>query len=416
MIDSNQDIHYKLKVTFPTDPISIENRLRSIDPIQYGKSRNYIDGAVTLLSPYIARGYLSTKQVFAYVSSLGYKPYQISKFVQELAWRDYFQEVWRNKGNQLFSDLKQLQPNILHNQIPKGILKETIHTGIPAIDKELEEFYKTGYLHNHVRMYIASIICNVGGAYWKQPSQWMYYHLLDADFASNTCSWQWVSGAFSSKKYVANQENINRYLKTNDSQTYLDKSYEEILQFTSIPRELETRVDWDLTEAYESTKRWFELKKISDLSEGINNRFFDVTNPLIIDPSLPVFLYDFYNLDPNWKKDTKANRIFILRPHFFKLYPSSPKTMDFIYSLSQNIEDIKFFWGEWNDLLAQTKDYRIDFFWKEHPTNKEYVGKEEPRDWLFPKVTGYFPSFFAYWKKCEKFWIHEDDRNPSLFQ
>ncbi|WP_291880724.1 FAD-binding domain-containing protein [Leptospira sp.] len=405
-----------MKVSFPTDPISIQKRIQSIDPIKYGSSRNYIDGAVSLLSPYIARGYISTKQIFEHVSCLGHKPYQITKFVQELTWRDYFQQVWRNKGELLFQDLKQPQPGTRHYKIPKSILNGHVQTGIPGINRELLDFYETGYLHNHVRMYIASLVCNIGGAYWKKPSEWMYYHLLDADAASNTCSWQWVSGSFSSKKYIANQENINKYLKTNDHFTYLDRSYEEIPKFNFCPEELEELFDWDLTNVYRETEKWIESKISNQNPEDRIYSHSYPNFPLDLDPSLPVLLYDFYNLDPNWKKNIRANRIFMLRPHFFRKFPSSPKTMDFIFALSKNIPKIKFFWGEWEDLLHQLNSARPEIYWKEHPTNIEYIGNEEGRNWIFPEVSGYYPSFFTYWKKCEKIWDRKNLSNqPSLF-
>ncbi|EOQ88716.1 FAD binding domain of DNA photolyase [Leptospira yanagawae serovar Saopaulo str. Sao Paulo = ATCC 700523] len=405
-----------MKVTFPTDLKSIEVRLHSVNPILYGSSRNYIDGAVSLLSPYIARGFISTKQVFDFVSNLGFKPYQITKFVQELTWRDYFQEVWRNKGDLLFQDLKHPQPNVLHRKTPKAILKSSLGTGIPGIDRELLDFYENGYLHNHVRMYIASIVCNFGGAYWKQPSQWMYYHLLDADLASNTCSWQWVSGSFSSKKYIANQENINRYLKTDDHNTFLDHSYEDLMNTKEIPKELLELSDFDLSLAFQSTKQWFYEKKKQFEDKKIETIFTDTYEGLGLDQNLPICIYDFYQLDPHWKKDLNCNRIFLMRPHFYQEFPSSPKTLEFIYELSKNIPSIKFLWGEWDTIFKYVKDQNPKIFFKEHPTNKEYVGFQEERDWIFPEAKGYFPSFFMYWKKCEKFWIRKGVPNqPTLF-
>jgi deoxyribodipyrimidine photo-lyase len=391
-----------MKCSFPTDLPSIESRLSSVDPIAYGNSRNYIDGAVTTLSPYISRGFLSTKQVFDRIRSLDVKHYKVSKFLQELAWRDYYQQIWIHKGEEISLDLKQSQPLVKHNRLPKCIFENSIATGIQGIDRELTDFYENGYLHNHVRMYLAAIICNVGGAHWKMPSEWMYYHLLDADYASNTCSWQWVAGAFSSKKYIANQENINRYLKTNEMGTYLDKSYEEIGMFDKIPDELVETVEWDRNSAYESTKIWF-IDKLKYLTNESNSIIFtDKYENLKLDSKLPLYLYDFYNIDPYWHKEETANRILLLRPSFFKKYPCSPKTLDFVFGLSQNIPSLQIFWGEWEDLSNFVIQDNGNVVWKEHPTNKGFIGTEEPRAWMFPEVKGYFPSFFTYWKKCEK--------------
>ncbi|MFM8744840.1 MAG: FAD-binding domain-containing protein, partial [Cytophagales bacterium] len=232
------------KSPFPTDYGSIMERVNRINPIQYGKTRNFINGAVTYLSPYISRGVISTKQVKDIVLAKGYHSAAIEKFLQELAWREYFQRVWQAKGDELFKDLKQPQPDILHDAMPAAIA--TAETGIEAVDKSIKEFYETGYLHNHVRMYVASITCNIGKAHWSAPAKWMYYHLLDGDLASNTCSWQWVAGAFSSKKYYCNQENINRYTHSLQQNTFLDAPTEILFQ-APIPEALKATNNLNLT-------------------------------------------------------------------------------------------------------------------------------------------------------------------------
>ena len=63
--------------------------MHKIDPIQYAISRNYKDGAVTYLSPYISRGVLSTQQVYAHILTLDLSWSKSEKLIQELAWRDY---------------------------------------------------------------------------------------------------------------------------------------------------------------------------------------------------------------------------------------------------------------------------------------------------------------------------------------
>lgn len=122
--------------------------------------------------------------------------------------------------------IKQEQTPIATNEISSSIINAT--TGIEGIDSAIKQLYQTGYMHNHCRMYTAALVCNIAKSHWYHPAQWMYYHLLDGDWASNACSWQWVAGANSSKKYYTNQENINKYTHTNQRNTYLDKSYEEI--------------------------------------------------------------------------------------------------------------------------------------------------------------------------------------------
>ena len=68
---------------FPTSYSEILQRIRKIDPIRYGTTRNYINGAVSYLSPYISRGVISTKFIFSELLNRGYHPNMIEKFIQE---------------------------------------------------------------------------------------------------------------------------------------------------------------------------------------------------------------------------------------------------------------------------------------------------------------------------------------------
>jgi len=366
------------EISFPTDYNAIIERVNSVDPLRYGKTRNFIDGAVTYLSPYISRGVISVKQVQESVLAKGYPRGAIEKFLQELAWREYFQRVWQAKGDLLFQDLKHPQTDVWHHQMVQAVLEAK--TGIDTIDKSIREFYLTGYLHNHVRMYVASIVCNIGKAHWSAPAQWMYYHLLDGDLASNTCSWQWVTGAFSSKKYYCNQENINRFTHSNQQNTFLDLPVED----------LDKAPTPDM------------LKLTSPLSLKIS--LPDSKTPSI-DITMPTLIYNSYNLDPLWRKDEKVNRILLLEPSHFKKFPVSEKVISFILGLSKNIPNIQLMIGEVSELeqLYLTSECKDDWLIsKEHPAFDYYPGQRDAREWLYPKVSGYYNSFFSYWKKCEK--------------
>lgn len=360
-------------MSFPTDYSSILDRIENVDPIRYSKTRNFIDGDVTYLSPYISRGVISVKQVKEAVLQKGYKPYQVEKFLQELAWREYFQRVWQAKGTAaIHQALKQEQVDVQHSQMISNVANAA--TGIEAIDEQISKLYETGYMHNHARMYTAAVVCNIGKAHWLQPGKWMYYHLLDGDLASNNCSWQWVAGSFSSKKYYCNQENINKYCNSTQRKTFLDKNYEELLEM-NIPDALQETTALSLHT---------ELPKADAID---------------IDPSKPVLIYNSYNLDPNWRIEEDVNRIFLLEPSHFANYPVSEKVLQFILDLSKNIEGIQLFVGEFKELLHVTGHAPI--FTKEHPAFDHYTGTKDSRDWMFPQVTGYFNSFFSYWKKCE---------------
>ncbi len=356
---------------FSTNHQDILNQILEIDPVAYGKTRNFIDGDVTKLSPYISRGVISTRQVLQSVLDQGYHPKTIEKFIQELAWRDYWQQVWVDKGDEINADLRRDQPNVQNHEMPQAIVDA--NTGIKAIDGAIEDFYKTGYLHNHIRMYIASISCNMGGSHWKVPAQWMYYHLLDGDWASNTLSWQWVSGANAGKEYYANQQNVNKYCYTRQKGTFMDVEYEDF-DGMEIPTELKKTIVPTL------------------------NTPFPEKKPIDVDPEKPTLIYNFYNLDPLWHAEEEVNRVLLLEPSVFDKYPISQNSMDFMLSLAKNISDIQVYVGSFDSLI---KEYDLgEMIYKEHPLNR-YQGIEEPRDWMF-SVNGYYRSFFAFWKKCSK--------------
>ncbi|SHF36922.1 deoxyribodipyrimidine photo-lyase [Cnuella takakiae] len=347
--------------------------MHRIDPVRYAKTRNFIDGDITYLSPYISRGVISLPQVGDAVLAKGYKPYEVEKFLQELAWREFFQKVWWQMGDRMFADIKQPQADVQHRRMIRSLADA--QTGIEAIDEQIKGLYQTGYLHNHARMYIAGMACNLGRAHWQAPSEWMYYHLLDGDLASNTCSWQWVAGSFSSKKYIANQENINRYLHSNQRGTFLDCGYDTIL-------------DQDVPLAMQATT---ELQLETPLP---------AVQQLQLDDAKPLLLYNSYNLDPTWRQQDQANRVLVLEPEHFRQHPVSGKVLNFILALGQNIEGLQLWTGAVQDIpgIRQMKVYS-----RMHPVSAHYPGTKDPYPWMFPQVQGQFGSFFSFWKKAARY-------------
>lgn len=357
---------------FPVSLPEIKERMNGIDPLAYARTRNFINGKITYLSPYISRGLISGKQVFDTIITKGFGFEQSEKLIQELAWREYFQRVWQQLDDELFNDIYHFNNGIRHRRVQTSLINAA--TGIESIDHAIRELYNDGYMHNHVRMYVAGISCNIGKAYWQMPSQWMYYHLLDGDLASNTCSWQWVAGSFSSKKYYCNQENINRYTYSKQQNSFLDKPYDE-LQKMDVPEVL---------------KETTSLPLSTVLPRNEKN--------LVIDKTLPLLIYNSYNLDPEWRKNEKANRVLLLEPSHFKKYPVSEKVIQFVIDLSMNIEGIQLFVGEVNEIPHIHQLPAVHS--KEHPAFRHYPGKKDERDWIFPSVKGYYKSFFQFWKAC----------------
>ncbi len=364
-------------IQFPTDYARILERVQTIDPVRYASTRNFVNGAVTYLSPYISRGVISLKQIADVMYAKGYHFVQMEKFLQELAWREYYQRVWQALGDKMFSDIKHPQPAVQHHQMIVAL--EAATTGIEAVDQAIRQLYATGYMHNHLRMYVSSIACNIGKAHWHAPARWLYYHLLDGDLASNTCSWQWVAGSFANKKYFCNQENINKYSFSKQQQSFLDCSYEQL-------------VDMEVPVALQATEL---LRLETKLPDSL---------PLQIDVTKPTCVYNSYNLDPLWRKEENVNRVLLLEPSHFAQYPVSDLVLQFIMDLAKNIAGIQCFVVEFDALAAKYVEngLAIDCISKAHPAFGHYNSMKDEPDWMAPNATGYFNSFFAFWKKMEK--------------
>ncbi len=360
-------------MSFPTAYDEILQRVEVIEPQKYGRTRNFVDGAITKLSPYISRGVISTRFVMNRLIERGFTIKNSEKLFQELAWRDYWQRIWQHRGNEINRDLKKEQPNVHHQKLPAALDRET--TGIQAIDKDIELLKSSGYMHNHMRMYLASVACVFGHAHWSTPAKWMYYYLLDADWASNALSWQWVAGSNSNKVYLMNQENINKYWRFNQYDTYLDRPY-DLLPINETPQELVENISW-------------QPKTNLPQSEDLQ-----------LNEHLPTLVYNLYNLDPTWHQSKEVNRILLFEPEHFNEFPMADHTIQFMLDLAKNIPQIQIFVGSFSEL--QNKIGESEILFKEHPTNDHFSGHIEERDWMFPTVTKEYRSFFSYWKACLK--------------
>lgn len=348
-------------------------RIHSIDPEAYARTRNFKEGAVSRLSPYISRGVISPRQILTSLVNSGFEWTTVKKFIQELAWREFYQRLWQTLEDDVFDDILQVRSGVRNRLMPTSVLEGT--TGIEAIDRGIRELEQTGYMHNHLRMYVASITCNLGHSHWPMPASWLYYHLLDGDLASNACSWQWVAGSFNGRKYYCNQQNIDRYFQTNQSGTFLDHPY-DVIPKLSTPEALIPQ------QAFKETT----VLPITELPQ------FDTNKPL--------YIYNSYNLDPHWDLEVDANRLLLLEPSHFHRYPVSQRVIDFILALSKNIEGIQVYTGEVNSIQGLSSFPRIVS--KEHTAFRHYPGIKQERDWMFPALTVNHTSFFRFWKQAER--------------
>lgn len=371
---------------FPTRFEEIWAKVNAVDPIKYGKTRNFIWGAVTYLSPYISRGVISVEDVRSVVMKKVESPWEIEKFLQELAWREYWQRIWLVRGDGIFNSMKRPQPrrrtDFPLNAVPQAVLNS--ETGIEALDKGIQHLSAAGYMHNHLRMYLASVWCNVGGYSWQEGAKWMYYHLLDGDIASNWLSWQWVCGTNSSKLYFCNQENINKYCGTKDAGTFLDFSYDVLAEEPiRVPQALEEYGNMNYSESF--------------VYEGV--RVITAAKELGFTGNEEVLVYHWYHLDPRWMEDSSAKRIFLVEPSFLMRFPVSKVVLNFVISLALEIPNIQIAYCEFSELKVEFP--HIDFVTREHPIANLWGIRYTERIWMSSNenVEG---SFFNYWKKSSR--------------
>ena len=211
--------------------------LSKVKPARYSRTRNFLEGHVTRLSPYIRHGVLTLDSVRNLALSECESSSQAEKFIQELAWRDYWQRRYRHHPEQIWNDIEPYKtgyrPDDYDESLPRDIAHGT--TGVACIDQFIAELLETGYLHNHARMYVASYVVHWRRIRWQAGAAWFLHHLIDGDPASNNFSWQWVASTFANKPYIFNLDNVRKYSGvTVDTSTknnaVLDASYETLAQ------------------------------------------------------------------------------------------------------------------------------------------------------------------------------------------
>ena len=189
----------------------------------YAQGRNFDRGLgahrdVSMLSAYIRRRLITEQEVIATaIKAQGAEA--SAKFIDEVIWRSYFKgwleqrpEIWDSYAGGLRQDLAELDADAgLRHAVQAA---ETAQTGLAYFDSWAAELVETGYLHNHARMWFASIWIFTLKLPWRLGADFFLRNLLDGDPASNTLSWRWVAGLHTrGKPYVAQADNIARLPK-----------------------------------------------------------------------------------------------------------------------------------------------------------------------------------------------------------
>ena len=181
----------------------------------YESKRNYDYGPaahenVSLLSPYIRHRIITEEEVMARAISKFPLP-KIEKFIQEVFWRTYW-KGWLELRPKVWADYKESIKKNDINQLYERII--SLNSGIDCFDSWTQELLETNYLHNHARMWYASIWIHTLKLPWSLGANLFLNNLLDGDPASNTLSWRWVAGIQTKgKSYLAKDWNIQKFTK-----------------------------------------------------------------------------------------------------------------------------------------------------------------------------------------------------------
>ena len=223
---------------------------------EYSKLRNFDFGPenrsnISCLSPYITHGIISEKEVIE--KSLGKFSFSKNeKFIQEVLWRTYWKgwlELRPNVWTDYLIELNKIREDFNDNQNYKNAIEGK--TNIECFNYWVNELKESNYLHNHTRMWFASMWIFTLELPWQLGAEFFMQHLYDGDAASNTLGWRWVAGIQTQgKHYLASEWNIKKFtnnrfqnikLNENAPPKISQKTYSIIRQDFSNPQDIERK-------------------------------------------------------------------------------------------------------------------------------------------------------------------------------
>ncbi len=197
---------------------------------EYSRLRNFDYGPnnrsnISCLSPYITHGVISELEVIK--KSLNKFSFSKNeKFIQEVLWRTYWKgwlelrpAVWTDYLNELKKIREEFKDNADYKKAIEG------NTNIECFNEWVNELKENNYLHNHARMWFASIWVFTLDLPWQLGAEFFMKHLYDGDAAANTLGWRWVAGIQTQgKNYLASEWNIKKFTNNRFSNIKLNEN------------------------------------------------------------------------------------------------------------------------------------------------------------------------------------------------
>ncbi len=243
----------------------IENNLS-----EYSRLRNFDFGSenrsnVSCLSPYITHGIINEKEVIK--KSLNKFSFSKNeKFIQEVLWRTYWKgwlELRPNVWSDYLIELNKIREDFKNNKNYINAIEGK--TNIECFNIWVNELKENNYLHNHTRMWFASIWIFTLELPWQLGAEFFMQHLYDGDTASNTLGWRWVAGVQTQgKHYLASEWNIKKFTNNRFNNIKLNENANPIVS----------------EKTYSMVKKDFSSKNIDDRNLFIfeNNLSFETTD------------------------------------------------------------------------------------------------------------------------------------------
>ena len=266
---------------------------------EYSKLRNFDFGPekrsnISCLSPYITHGIINEKEVIQKALSK-FSFSKNEKFIQEVLWRTYWKgwlELRPNVWTDYLAELNQMKNEFQNNQNYLSAIDGK--TDIECFNAWVNELKDNNYLHNHTRMWFASIWIFTLELPWQLGAEFFMQHLYDGDAASNTLGWRWVAGVQTQgKHYLASEWNIKKFtnnrfenikLNENAPPKISEKSYQIIKQSFTNPQNIENKnllifennLSFEITDFKDNS-----FKKIYLVSNKNENRSIKLSEKLV---------------------------------------------------------------------------------------------------------------------------------------
>ena len=328
----------------------------------YSKLRNFDFGHnkrdnVSCLSPYITHGVLNEVEILK--KSLAKSSFSKNeKFIQEVLWRTYW-KGWLELRPSVWSDYIISLNNIRekYREDPNYLKAIEGKTNIECFDEWVKELKTYNYLHNHTRMWFASIWIFTLDLPWQLGAELFLKHLYDGDAASNTLGWRWVAGIQTQgKHYLASEWNIKKFtnnrfqnikLNENAPPKMTDKTYSIIKNDFINPEisEDKTLVIFENNLSFENSD--FKEFKFDKIILAVNSNEF---RNIKLSDNVIKFKSELINdqleriksLSINCEK-VSIDKLKDIKSDFYILYPSVGENLDFVLS---NLNNYKFIYRE----------------------------------------------------------------------